>query len=743
MGLLNEWNDVYKAGGFGGLYNKYAPSREAVRGYMGDAIDNPVSARKAFFENTIGVDVTDPKTADMPLSELGLLAVFGGTVGKAKKTKTLAAAAAKEVAKLRKIRKKKVKTSADLANLREMSVADAVKEAAKEPHLIPSADSAEGKYIGGPRNVKTKQQLNKMRVALDDGIDKGAPGGDWYDRFRGGVSDVTGGNQNDGKWMSNLEGMMSAGVAPSMEIGSAIKETNGLISGFPVKAARPAQHMALINAVRQNDPDKMQLGKKTGEYARKVNPNQVGPATATGVNDFRHARNIGYTEPDGSPQREGFSGDAPHRFMDYETALAVKRANERKLSGRSDWNGEQIQATAWVKQKGDDLYKRGEKNYRKKAIALMQRQGKNDLSDEKVEEVARDLAFQEANKTITDFFPKHTAYGTYETMPGPGTGHLPGSVSASQAQRDAIGADPRGSFATAPGGRDSIYSGLRAGDTGLAMRVQPTAKMQGIYEGQGGLLELNPGEVAQPLVGFQTNGAAPKTLPQGDRAILQAGEGLRAAISGQDAGAAHIVTDSGRVRDRNAVRSGLLSKLSPQEAIKMRDIGSKYGYGDTVDTGDGVTMTNFGGDASTPTTKDMKTMTQEIMAVRADMTTATRSSVDGIYAGLTDAWKAGEGSGAVSKQILEWIEATPELAKAMDNNPYIAKNALNYIERDKGLEKLFGPGRKDLQTLREIVGAGPGWVGRLKTAIAAGTVPALAAITLAAGAQESGQEPSP
>jgi len=48
-----------------------------------------------------------------------------------------------------------------------------------------------------------------------------------------------------------------------------------------------------------------------------------------------------------------------------------------------------------------------------------------------------------------------------------------------------------------------------------------------------------------------------------------------------------------------------------------------------------------------------------------------------------------------------------------------------------------------LQTLREIVGAGPGWVGRLKTAIAAGTVPALAAITLAAGAQESGQEPSP
>lgn len=631
--------------------------------------------------------------------------------------------------------KKVGKLASELINLRNMPVEEAIALAKQEPHLIPSGSAAEGKYIGGPRSINSKRALTNVRRELDESIDAGAPGGDWYDRYRAGVDEVTG-NPNEARWMANTEGQFSAGVDPGSELGYAIKETNGIVSGYPVKAARPAQHEALLQAVADNDPYGVQLGKKTGEYADKVYPHQGGLVTATGVNDFRHARNLRYTEPDGTPQRNAV-GDAAHGFMDYETALAVGRARERGLAGRSDWTGEQIQATAWVKQKADDIYGRGKKNYDKKARLMMDAEKRNDVSDEAVEVLGRELAFADANRTIADFFPKHTAYGTYESMPGPNTGHLPGSVDATQAQRNAIGTDPAGSFATAPGNRDAIYAGLSSGDTGNAMRVRPTVPMQGIYDGGKGI-ELNPGEVARPLVGYTTHGAAPKTLAEGDKALLQAGEGLRAAISGQDAGAAHVVTNSGRVGDRNAVRGTLASKLSPEEAMQVRDAADRYGYGDIVDTGDGVTMTNFGGGDHTPSTKEMSGLAKELAGIRPDASDVQRMSVDDVYADLTSEWKAGEGSGAVSSKIINWIEDTPELAAAMDKNPHIAQVALNYIARDKKLSKSFGPGRKDLQTLREIIGAGPGWVGRVKEAIKAGIVPALGGMAILKASEESG-----
>ena len=63
----------------------------------------------------------------------------------------------------------------------------------------------------------------------------------------------------------------------------------------------------------------------------------------------------------------------------------------------------------------------------------------------------------------------------------------------------------------------------------------------------------------------------------------------------------------------------------------------------------------------------------------------------------------------------------------MDNNPHIAQNAIALIARDTALAKIWGPGRADLETFRSIIGAGPGWVGRLKKAVKAGVVPAIAA----------------
>jgi hypothetical protein len=721
---IDRANLVYQQGGFGGLYDEYAPA--AKQGildaftYAGDPA-NSDEVRKMVFENTLGFD----PTGDVNPADLGLMGMFGamtaGKVGKGVK----AAKGAKKA----------------LTDLRKLPVDDAVQIARREPHLNLSHDTAEGKYIGGPRNIKTKQQLNKMRNEFDDFVARDPRGGDWYDRYRADVDKVTGGDTISNDWMAAQEGQWSAGVSPGAEFGFAIKENNGTLTGYPVKAGRPLMHQAHNEAARTNDVNKYIRGPKTGEYRDHIVPGSPLSGTATGVNDFRHAINLGYTEPSGIPQRQGLT-KTQHGFADYETALAVDRANKANLGGRADWTGEQLQAAPWVVQKSDDLFGNGN-SYRLRAKQQLVHQRANDVSPEKIDAVAREMAFQDANRQIGDFYPKHTAHATYETMPGPNTGHLMGVGNATPAQRAAIHADPRSTFATAPGGRDSIYSGLRYGDTGVAARVQPTVQSQGIYQPPGGALELNPGEVARPLVGFQTLPSGQKVLPAGDRAMLDAGETLRSAIAGQDAGAAHVVTTGGKVGDQRSVRIPMDRKLSPQELIATKGAMNKYGLLDALDTGTGVTGTSF-----YPAPKELpsgllNSLIKDVQTVLPGAEKARRVNVDSIYANLTDAWKSGEGSGAVSKKILEKINVTPEMRSAFDRNPDIARNALNYIERDKDLAKQFGTkGRKDLETLRKIIGSGPGWVPKLESAIKKGIVPGIAAAFLTSAYQLGPQEPS-
>ena len=67
---------------------------------------------------------------------------------------------------------------------------------------------------------------------------------------------------------------------------------------------------------------------------------------------------------------------------------------------------------------------------------------------------------------------------------------------------------------------------------------------------------------------------------------------------------------------------------------------------------------------------------------------------------------------------------------AFDNNPDIAQVALNHIARDNDLAKTFSTTvRKDLQKMRAIIASGPGWVGRLESAVKKGLVPSVAAAT--------------
>lgn len=633
------------------------------------------------------------------------------------------------------------KRSTDLPNLRGLDVDEATRIARSNPHLIPAGEGSDSIYVGAPRNVQSRQDLTNIRRNADKAVARGAEGGDWYDRYREGVQEVTGlrgpgsnlpGQEQaamDADWMTAQHGQFSAGVSPESELGFTLKDLNsGLATGTPVKAARPAQQLATMRALESRDPLRFQLGPKTGEYARRVNPATAGENTATGVNDFRHARTLGFTEPDGSPQG-GAIGPASHRWSDFETALMVDRANKRGLAGRSDWTGEQIQAAPWVAQKADDFFGRQRNGYLQKAKERLMAAGSNDFSPENLEFVGKEIAFEEANRTITDFFPKHTAYGTYEAQPFVDSGQLPGLASATPEQRLAFFDDTRSSW-TGEDGRDVIYSGYREPGTGYAMRVRPSIGAQGLYTPPGGVTEANPAGVARPLLAFDSTKGGHVT-PEADRALMDAAEATRAMIDVQGAGAWHKPWSNAKVGERNMARLSFgedVPQMTADDLVAMGEIGGRYGVPDVVDTGDGVTLANFMGDQVQLGAKDLRALDNDLIAGGYN-STVVPGRMDSGYIGYEDAWRAGEGSGQVVNQFLDMMDGMPaSTVQKLDANVEIPKAALARIERDADWAKTMGATRQDVENMRRIIGQGPGWVGRLREAAAAGTVlPALAA----------------
>lgn len=595
--------------------------------------------------------------------------------------------------------------SAQLPDITTMPTEEAIKIARKQPHLIPSSESAEGAYVGGPREIQSKRGLTNLRKEFDAYVAADPRGADWYDRYRQGVKDVTGGNRKQADWMSAQEGQWSAGVSPESEIQFALKENNGSLAGMPVKSARPAQHQAHLRAIEMNDPSQYQLGEKTGEYARLVNPFQDRPAGATGVNDFRHARNWKYTETSGDAQRGGL-GATQHKFLDYETALAVDRANTNALGGRTDWSGEKLQAAPWVRQKAMDIMERNPK-------------------------LTYEEAFGEANKTIADFFAKHTAYATGEVQPGSATRHLPDSMNASQAERIEYAGDPRASFAKADGGRDLVYGGLQLGDTGVAARVLPSREMQGFYKNPEGVVETNPGEAHRLLVAFDQGEGNTKSLPKAEKALLDAGEMYRAYISAQNAGAAHKRWIGGLVGDTNGYAIPMEGKSNPEQMLAVKGVTDRYGMPDVVDTGGGLTLANFGGSGGAavgplqpgaqrlPDMADRKVVKGLLGELDKVLPGAQpeRSKIDAAYQDLTSQWREPEGSGAATRAMLEQINQTPEIRSAFNNNPHIPKDALERMALDQDWAGKWGAPRGDIQNARSIIGQGAGWVDRLEEAL--------------------------
>ena len=99
-----------------------------------------------------------------------------------------------------------------------------------------------------------------------------------------------------------------------------------------------------------------------------------------------------------------------------------------------------------------------------------------------------------------------------------------------------------------------------------------------------------------------------------------------------------------------------------------------------------------------------------------------RTYAEQLHNDLRPLFAKGEGSGAVTDELLRQWNSTPAIREAFDHNPYLPQMARARAERDEEWGKLLGAPRQDIQNLRNIIGEGPGAIARLKEARETGSV---------------------
>ena len=453
---------------------------------------------------------------------------------------------------------------------------EAVLKAARAgEHLKPTSSG----YVGAPRTVTSGQGLGAMRRAMDKDFADSVEAvrladperlGTWYDRAKQGIAEST----EPYQLPRTLEqhGVYSAGVNPESELGFSLKHLNSRAAGEPEMAYRGAGMRNLDKAVAGDRPANM--GFKIGEYANKNDP-RLPNEGLFGVNDFRRAQGMGFTDPQGNPWKAGVS-ETMHPFMDAETALQVDRANTAGTGGRSDWAGPHIQEVPWVYGKAQDLYGRGKKGR---------------YAGDELEGIKSSL--QDANNTARDYMYKHAASATHEAIPGASLGHVRQALDMSPEEKLAYSREGRwdmpspeagmGDFPeVGAGNRDAIYSAL-------GYRQLPSREASGLYRNKLGEVETNPMTIARPLMDFPTGGGGGRMADNSSK-MMDTAEQFRALMDAQEAGAYNLPNSMASVKGKNSMvfdtRGRNPDKLNDPSAgvlptseqlAKMADVLGDYG----------------------------------------------------------------------------------------------------------------------------------------------------------------------
>ena len=449
--------------------------------------------------------------------------------------------------------------------IRDKSLDEAIDLARTERHIIPdTSKGTDGQFIGAPRGMNTKMELQQMRDDFDAMVAAGVAGSDWYKRAREGTKMLRPGSKSDRAEHSGQLAVLSAQADPGPNLGWTIEATNEFAAGNNVFMVRtPEQSAKIIEAHTGVKPPgefyQGALGPKTGIYEQGINPDK--PHTTTGTNDIWHGRAFGYKMDDGSEFDRGFSTQE-HRFLDHETVLAVDRANQKKLGGRSDWTAPELQAAAWIAAKGKGLFKKNPEKYN------------NNLQE----------AMKDAAKTYPDYYAKYAAQQTHEAIPAPavmGTGHLSSLSRASFPEKEAF--TEQASWVDPDTNKDIMFD---------EMGMLQTDPKKGVGEWEG---ENNPVEVSNILASLE-DAQRGKKVGKTSEGLLSTGAATKAYMDAQ-AGAAwskafELGTTGTKKSSSGSYTIELDRPLTVAEMQSLNKIAGPRGLG-VIDTGEGVTLANF------------------------------------------------------------------------------------------------------------------------------------------------------
>ena len=512
-----------------------------------------------------------------------------------------------------------------------------------------------GKYVGGPSQVTSPKALKKMRKDYIDSIVTGVEGADWYDDSSKWIQNVSGDLTTKGGVAETIA-ISSQGTGVDSNLGFAVKGINQRATGEPVKTGRfPGNQSPLIE--QSLDNQSMPLGPKRQPFADNLTTEWNPERAVNGVHDIWQGRAFGYTNPNGKPWDAGFSPQQ-HTFMDNEMAVAVDFLNENKVGGRTDWSPKNAQAAAWT--------------------GIQIKSGVLDPAD--------------AAMHYGSFSPKYIANATSEQAPGANTGQLEGLLDLPYGERERFqNAVPW----TNSSGQDQIY-------TSGGLLTEPSNKMVGAYTPSGGLLEINPGEVAMPLVQSSDG-----VVNASGRTALDIGESSRAYIDTQNAGAWHKIIPNSQTKmgERTSLSIPMDSNPSPEQMSRASEIATNNGMF-AVDTGNGINFINDPystiGSARTGSTlgKEIKGDLGDQLKVEFG-TFGERYKIDSGYEDYESAWQAGSGSGKATAQFLEKLGENEAFAGNIEDS-LRAKAAAN-LKRDAQFSQEYAlPVREDIQTARKI-----------------------------------------
>lgn len=628
-------------------------------------------------------------------------------------------------------------------SLRNMTEPEAIFAAKQGIHL---KQNKTGQYVGAPAGIDSPEALQALRDNYDAQLRNGALGADWYDRSRAGMREMTGDPLarseinpalNRGDAASDVIGVTSAQRTPEVNFGLGLGNLNQAAAGTPIHGGMPAQMNVVRETLEQGVRNQEGL-LKLGIFGRNINPNN--PYAITGVNDIWHARAWGFVDKNGKPWDAGLS-PAQHAWLDGETLLAVQRANDQQVFGKTDWNSASAQAAPWIEGKAHGLVE-------KKANAKMAGDEKSGRPVRSREQALQDVtlgdaytiddARAEAAKTYIDFFDKHTASTSIEQQPGVATGHLPGLQDASQSEKSAF-------FNTFDlndeHGRSRMHSNV-------GLQVRPSKESQGFFMNSEGGTEVNPAMTTRPLVELETTGSNKKPGAAGD-ALTEGANTLLASMLGQESIGRHKVIEQGMGATGGSAQSlrfelpgpstpsqlQLLDEALKAEAVANFNVGSKKKPatlkigGAQVDTGDGVTSLSFGtkgGEATAGGLKKLEAMLEEkIKEIFPQSTDFRRVDAPGGLSGgnvvikpateTTDAVTRPTinaefaGQGRTVQHVMEILNSpeAPRLIEVFDH-PDTQKMAGELFARNEIASKDFGPPREDIQNWLALIRDGRG-----------------------------------